>query len=1017
MSGIRQLLRAIVAAVVLALLLVGIPAALWTFGVRPPQSVPSWEQLRLVLTTPDTGGVFLALLTVVGWLAWVAFAVAVVGEVRALRMGRPARPIRGLGLAQQLAAILLGAIIITAAGPAVSAAADSGQDGQEPADSSGVATTQRVDEGDERSGAQEHEHDVHQAPTYTVQPGDSLWKVAEQFLGDGQRWAEIADLNYDRVQPDGSQLDRQDRWLQPGWVLELPAEVAGQEEQTEVEVTDASAQLNSGSGISFTHTVQPGETLRAITQMHLGDADQVMEVFEANRGVVQADGDALTDPDHLRPGWQLQYSTAHTPDVTVHAQPATAEEDLILAGLDLRAPVPDDTTPGVVDHGAPILDAADDMPADAPGQDVDVSASSSWTTWGGGGLLAAGLVSVVSARRALAQRERPSGQRLQMPAGPSAVLEAELRYVADSEGVAMVDAALREVGEYFTAHGRGLPRLAAARTHQGTVRLYLDRPDELPQPWVGTHANTVWSRPPVRDLPEPSEPDQVVAGAPFPALVTVGRDEAGPNVHIDIEHVGLLSIDGPMTLATAALRAMVVELATNPWTEGARITLVGCLPELAEVVPTGRLRHVKSLSEVQRSLYQSAMSTREILAAAGVVDIPQARGMGVAQDAHSPEIVVIGTPLSVEESTWLAELTSNRASGVVGLGLGLEAARWTVQVADANRAHLEPAGLAVQPQLLDESNYAACLDVLTRASRTVPGPQWAANLTEDEPLLGQTVEASVVEQAPSGGQVIELRPPTIRVLGPVVMEAEHTGPLRPSHEAQALEILTYLALHRQVDGHGLSEAIWPGLQPNTSTRNSAVSRARAWLGEDPTGQPYLRRVADDGLYELAEVGTDWEHFTSLVRRGLTKVAVADLMSALSLVRGVPFDRSRPGRYRLRAGRYAWAEFLAEEMTASIADVAYAASTRSLSAQRPAQGLQAARTGLQVAPWEERLWRCVIRCQWAMSDTDGIGRTVANLEAQLVKIGAEPEAETHNLLDQIEDRLNHPTGSKARQAAW
>ncbi len=50
--------------------------------------------------------------------------------------------------------------------------------------------------------------------TYTVQSGDSLWKIAKKTLGDGSRWSEIYNLNTDKIgNPD---------LIYPGQVLTLP---------------------------------------------------------------------------------------------------------------------------------------------------------------------------------------------------------------------------------------------------------------------------------------------------------------------------------------------------------------------------------------------------------------------------------------------------------------------------------------------------------------------------------------------------------------------------------------------------------------------------------------------------------------------------------------------------------------------------------------------------------------------------------------------------------------------------
>ena len=57
---------------------------------------------------------------------------------------------------------------------------------------------------------------------------------------------------------------------------------------------------------SRTVTVKPGDTLRSIAAAHLGDENRWIEIYEINRGVVQADGRALTHPDRISIGWMLQ---------------------------------------------------------------------------------------------------------------------------------------------------------------------------------------------------------------------------------------------------------------------------------------------------------------------------------------------------------------------------------------------------------------------------------------------------------------------------------------------------------------------------------------------------------------------------------------------------------------------------------------------------------------------------------------------------------------------------------------
>ena len=54
----------------------------------------------------------------------------------------------------------------------------------------------------------------------------------------------------------------------------------------------------AGGGTS-TYTVQPGDTLSAIAKKFLGNANDYMEIFNANR-------DQLSDPDKIKPGQVLK---------------------------------------------------------------------------------------------------------------------------------------------------------------------------------------------------------------------------------------------------------------------------------------------------------------------------------------------------------------------------------------------------------------------------------------------------------------------------------------------------------------------------------------------------------------------------------------------------------------------------------------------------------------------------------------------------------------------------------------
>src|SRR5699024_7358434 len=86
---------------------------------------------------------------------------------------------------------------------------------------------QPVDELDDATGVDQQNSVTY----YDVKPPngrhyDTLWDIAERYLGDGLRYKEIWELNKDVIQPDGQALRDADL-IYPGWVMRMPEDAHG----------------------------------------------------------------------------------------------------------------------------------------------------------------------------------------------------------------------------------------------------------------------------------------------------------------------------------------------------------------------------------------------------------------------------------------------------------------------------------------------------------------------------------------------------------------------------------------------------------------------------------------------------------------------------------------------------------------------------------------------------------------------------------------------------------------------
>ncbi|PZF86513.1 hypothetical protein C1I92_01530 [Jiangella anatolica] len=358
------------------------------------------------------------------------------------------------------------------------------------------------------------------------------------------------------------------------------------------------------------------------------------------------------------------------------------------------------------------------------------------TAGGVGAVLAAALVGVLATRRARERRRRRPGERIGAGDASDRSAETELRQAADPVAVEVVDRVLRGLAARLARAGRGLPPLRAVRLTRRTLEVYLAAPAELPAPFVGTAHGGVWTVP----LDAVGDGEAADVPAPYPSLVTLGHDHDDALVLLDLEQVGTLVLDGAPELVRSALTAVAAELATSAWADDLRVTLVGAqaLADL-DLLDTGRVRHVTEVEDLLAELTVRVADDRLLLATAGVNSLGAARVAQVADAAWTPEIVVIAEPLPAEQWDRLEALivTAPRVAVAAVVGTGepsdlpsrghrlRERVRhagggtWVLRLSGPPgrvTAVLDPLGVLVRPQLLDEETHGRFLRLLRAAA-------------------------------------------------------------------------------------------------------------------------------------------------------------------------------------------------------------------------------------------------------------------------------------------------------------
>ncbi|OLE28448.1 MAG: hypothetical protein AUG49_02460 [Catenulispora sp. 13_1_20CM_3_70_7] len=224
---------------------------------------------------------------------------------------------------------------------------------------------------------------------------------------------------------------------------------------------------------------------------------------------------------------------------------------------------------------------------------------------------------------------------------------------------------------------------------------------------------------------------------------------------------------------------------------------------------------------------------------------------------------------------------------------------------------------------------------------------------------------------------------SIDILGPV--ELAGTAATAGSRAADLAEVAAFIMLHPGCSAAQIAAELWPGRKGAATIRDAQVSRLREWLGTDAYGEQHLR-ITPHGYALGPSVSCDWLEFVRRVQAG-------ELVSALALVRGRPFEDA-PLR------RYGWAEALRHEMTALVIDTAHYVAEACLREQNPRGAQNAAYRGLQAAPESELLYRDLLTALAALGDLSGARQHADTLIAYADREGIDLQSETTALLRDV-----------------
>jgi DNA-binding SARP family transcriptional activator len=627
--------------------------------------------------------------------------------------------------------------------------------------------------------------------------------------------------------------------------------------------------------------------------------------------------------------------------------------------------------------------------------------------------------------RRVQQRYRREGTYIWLPDRDLRRFEHRLRVGEGSSILDDVDQALRSFPRWWRRTGQSAPSITGLKVHSDAIEIVVERPiDQVLLPGqlaLGPDGRSIL----IKRLVSPESSDgftgsgrsaargaspaavpsaaRTRARVPAPTLVTAGRSEGGP-VMVNLEAMGSLAVSGDSDACDGFLRALALELATSRWSEQFDLILVGFGAELERF---DRVSATNDVSMVIGRLCQRRVRGVETLTSAGFDTFLQAR---CAQESGTwdPIIVVCGPSTDEHDAADLVKVASDPRTGsaIVVCGSRLETNHTLNLSGSQHGAPLWLLGSAVLPQNIEAGDLRSATALLEAASRRdpalssdepyvnlpIPAASGGVSLltaddrlptTGDGPMSSAGPSGDIADRLSSGPSRVIPRSPAkpaveVAVLGPI----EIRGAAREFTRAWAKELVVYLAMHPGgASNESWATALWPDRVMAPSSLHSTASVARRSLGQAPDGKDHLPR-SHGRLSLSSSVVTDWDRFVTLA----TSTDIEQWRTALGLLRGRPFEGLRSTDWPILEG-------IGPAIEAAVVDLSGRLAGAYLATGRPADAQWAARKGLVVSPYDERLYRMLMRAADADGNPSGVEAVMSEL-VQLVSDDIEPFDSIH-----------------------